>query len=66
MPVEREFRATAMTDAEGNYRLQTLGRGPGAVLGEHHVCISLRARHPPPTPAIPTICDRRTARWANR
>ncbi len=34
--------ASATTDAEGKYRLVTLGLGDGALVGPHRVCIALR------------------------
>jgi hypothetical protein len=38
--------ATGTTDQDGKYRLQTLGRGPGALVGEHRVCVALRVEAP--------------------
>lgn len=44
MPVEKSARgATGTTDAQGNYRLETLGLGEGAIVGKHLVCVGLRA-----------------------
>ena len=51
MPAERGGRsATATTDAQGSYRLETLGLGKGALVGKHLVSIALRAA-PTPDPS---------------
>ena len=41
--------ASATTDDRGEYRLQTIGMGPGAIVGAHQVSIVLRG----PAPAAP-------------
>jgi hypothetical protein len=49
VPVDRLMRpASAMTDNEGRYRLQTIGMGPGAIVGQHQVGVVLRE----PSPAV--------------
>jgi hypothetical protein len=48
VPVEARFRiASGVTDEQGNYRLETLGYGEGAILGRHKVCVALREPEPP-------------------
>ncbi len=48
VPLDRKMRiASATTDALGNYRLETIGIGPGEILGEHQVSVILRG---PPLP----------------
>ena len=48
VPAERGARsATGITDTLGQYQLETLGLGKGAILGKHFVSVALRAA---PTP----------------
>ena len=51
VPLARGLRpASATTDDRGDYCLQTIGMGPGAIVGEHAVSIVLRG----PAPAAPS------------
>jgi hypothetical protein len=48
VPLDRTMRpASATTDESGNYRLETLGLGPGAIVGAHQVSVILRGPPPP-------------------
>ena len=48
VPLDRRMRAaSATTDDAGTYRLQTIGMGPGAILGTHQVSVILRGPAPP-------------------
>jgi hypothetical protein len=48
VPLDRTMHpASATTDAEGHYQLQTIGMGPGAIVGEHQVSVVLRGPAPP-------------------
>lgn len=48
VPSDPKLRAaTAITDDQGNYRLETLGFGEGAIVGKHRVSVALRTPTPP-------------------